>query len=401
MHRLEGLHHRVGLLKRKPTGLMSLEINYLLVKLASSMVSGFGVLFIYGLGSSFRLGILWVGGFYIVQRLVVAGTLNFVAKLVEKIGYRKLMMVSVVGMAMRLWMLSLSSVSSWGYLISALIFGGLSLAGYTIVFHGMFLDDNDDEKIGEQMGTITTLGRMAGIIAPFFAGLLIERFDFSGMFLVAMLLLMLSTIPLWMMPKHKHKKNSYSFKRVWGLLNKYKMFSWSAFFWYVSDAIQWCIWPIYMYLILKSYTTFGAIGSLVMILNSVAVYVSGKMYDKRPFERAFPAFSIAVAISWVMRFLSKDLISVTTSDAINRFFSPFWWMKIRRDELGIGEKYDSVVFSVAHEYIVTISYIFTLILSVGLLYIFERFEILIFITVLSTLLSSSILLKDRRKLYGK
>ena len=397
MHRLLSLRRRFIHSKKKPSGLLSLEINYLLVRLASAMVSGFGVIYLYNLGVDFRSGLLWILAFYIGQRLVVAGSLNKLAILVQKIGYRKLMLVSVVLMALKLWFLSISSVANWGYLVGAFVVGGLSLAGYTIVFHGMFLDDNDDEKIGEQMGTITTLGRMAGIIAPFFAGLLIEQFGFSVMFLVAMMLLLVSSVPLWMMPKHKHKKNSYSLKKVKKLIGEHKLFSWSVFLWFISDAIQWSIWPIYMYLILKSYTVFGAIGSLVMILNSVAVYVSGKMYDKRPLEKVFPAFSLAVAISWVMRFLSKDIISVATSDAINRFFSPFWWMKIRRDELGIGEKYDSVVFSVAHEYIVTFSYIFTLILSVGLLYLFERFEVLIIITVLSTLLASRLLLTDRKK----
>ena len=173
MHRLLGLRRRFIYLKKKPSGLQSLEINYLLVRLASAMVSGFGVIYLYNLGVDFRSGLLWILAFYIGQRLVVAGSLHRLATIVQKIGYRKLMLVSVVLMASKLWFLSISSVTNWGYLVGAFIVGGLSLAGYTIVFHGMFLDDNDDEKIGEQMGMITTLGRMAGIIAPFFAGLLV------------------------------------------------------------------------------------------------------------------------------------------------------------------------------------------------------------------------------------
>ena len=273
MYRISGLFQRALFIKKKPSGMMALETNYLLVKLATSMVSGFGVLFIYGLGNSFKSSLLWVGAFFIAQRLVVAGSLHKLALLVQRIGYRKMMMVSVAGMAFKLWLLSLSGPETYGYLTGALLFGGLSLSGYTIVFHGMFLDDNDDEKIGAQMGMITMLGRVAGIISPLFAGLLIERLGFPVMFLVAMVMLLLSSIPLWMMPKHKHKKNSYSLIKVGKMLKKYRLFCWSAFFWYITDAVQWLIWPIYMYLILKSYSVFGAVGSLVMILNISSYHV--------------------------------------------------------------------------------------------------------------------------------
>ena len=106
-----------------------MEINYLLVRLASAMVSGFGVIYLYNLGVDFRSGLLWILAFYIGQRLVVAGSIHRLATIVQKIGYRKLMLVSVVLMASKLWFLSISSVVNS-------ISGASKPSGITVILSG-------------------------------------------------------------------------------------------------------------------------------------------------------------------------------------------------------------------------------------------------------------------------
>ena len=115
--------------------------------------------------------------------------------------------------------------------------------------------------------------------------------------------------------------------------------------------------PIYLFIILKSYLVFGMVGSVVMIANSIIIYFVGKAYDKKAHKKYFIGSSVAVSLTWIARFLSTTPITAVLSDVLNRLFSPFWWMKIRRIELVAGEKTDSLVFGAAHEYMVSIGLI--------------------------------------------
>lgn len=110
-------------------------------------------------------------------------------------------------------------------------------------------------------------------------------------------------------------------------------------------------------MILKSYTEFGIVASVIAVMNSVAVYVCGKLYDRRRAKKIFITSATIVSLSWVGRFLSATPLPAIGFSVVSRIFSPPWWMKIRRRELLVGEKTDSLVFGVFHEYIVTMSVI--------------------------------------------
>jgi len=169
------------------------------------------------------------------------------------------------------------------------------------------------------------------------------------------------------MSRHERHGGDYSLGKSLKLLLKRGDFSWSVGWWQVQDGIKTFFWPIFLLLIVKSYSTFGAIASLVMLVNSVAVYWFGKQYDKRPFRRLFPVAGLLVIVTWVMRFLARTTLVAGVVDGLSRLVSPAWWMKIRRQELLVGEKSDSLVFAVAHEMVVSGGYLVSLGLGYSLL----------------------------------
>ena len=364
MYSLERILNQIPLpFKRRPSGLEALAINYTISQVASGMLVMFGVLFIYELGESFNKGLLMVLGFFGLQRIVVGLVVPLVAKLISKTGYRWMMLIGLISLALKAWFLMQVGQYSLWLLAPAMILGGVAIASYYQGYYGIFLDDNDDDRIGEQMGLMTMVGRMALIISPLLAGFLVDEYGFSVMFGVAMSLLIISLGPLFLMQHHEHKASSFSTKAVVKLFKKKKGFTASVFWWNIESGIQAFYWPIFLFLVVGSHIKFGAIASIVMIFNSLAVYVSGKIYDKRPLRRGYPMATGVVMVSYILRFSAFSLLMVGAADSLNRIASPFWWMKIRRRALLIGEKVRVTVFAATWEWAVTAGYLVSLIIG--------------------------------------
>jgi MFS family permease len=338
-------------------------VNYLLSQFATGMTNGFGVLFIYQLASSFKQGILYIFLFAIFQRLTVGLLIPLIGRLIAHLGHRKIMIVSLAALAFKIWLFTLTTQTNLWPLFFASILGGISVSGYYLSFHSIFLEDNDDLKVGEQMGIMTMLGRASWILGPLLAGFLVDNFGFTFMFTVVLLVLLISILPLLTMQQHLRHRVNYSNKQVLSLIKNHPKFSSSIFLWFISDAIQTFYWPVFLIISLGTYTKFGELGSLVFLINSFAVYLSAKLYDRKRGKNIFITSSLVVSLTWFARFLSNSPTNTVASDISHRLVSPFWWSKIRKSELMLGEKNDSLVFGAAHELVATMGIITALVLG--------------------------------------
>lgn len=353
---------------RRPSGLEALAINFTISQVAVGMVSMFGVLFVFELGKNLMEGLMLVVGVFGLQRVVVGLVVAKVAELISRVGYRWMMFIGLISLALKVWILMQVTVIRMWLLVPALVLGGIAIASYYLGYHGVFLADNDDERIGEQVGLVTMLGRLALMVSPVLAGFLVENFGFAVMFGVAMSLLIVSLTPLFLMPHHERKSKKFSFKQAVKLVKKKKGFAQSVFWWHVENGIQTFYWPIFLFLAVKSHMTFGVIVSLVMMLNSLAVYGAGKVYDRRRLRRVYPVASVMLVGSFALRFMAGTVWGIGAADGLSRLVSPFWWMKIRRNALITGEKVKAMVFAVSWEWAVTAGYLVALLVGFGLLW---------------------------------
>ena len=356
-------HFHVPHLRKKPSGLQALMINYPIYQVAVGMMGSFGILFVYLLGADLVSGLKLVVLFFGLQRVVVAIVTPIVARMVFKIGYRWTILLSLLAMIAKTFLLMQVTVVNWWLLGLALVFGGVAISAYYTSYHGLFLTDNDDSKIGQQMGLVTMIGRMGVMIAPLLAGLLIQNFSYNAMFMLAIILLILSSLPLFLMPHHDHRKEKFSVKDAIKLMKKKEGFIDSAAWWHFENGLQSFFWPVLLFSIVGSFSKFGMIGSGVMLLNSLAVFLSGKLYDKRKLRRGYPLFTGMVAVSNMIRYSSKTIGMGITADSLNRLASPFWWMKIRRNAILDGENYEPMVFATAWEWSACVGYILALIVG--------------------------------------
>jgi len=374
-------------------GLRALNINYFLIQLALGMVSIFGVLFVFRFGENMLHGLFFVVSYFMLQRIATVVSIPLTANLISRVGYRRMILAGLVFMAIRFGLLALVTINNIWILIPSAFFGGLSFSSYYISFHGLFLDDNDDNKIGEQASTLEILNRISAVFGPFVAGLIIAAYGFPAMFGVVIFLLIVSLIPIMRMPKHKRHKSAYSLPLVVGYINNNPKVTLSTLFWQITTGILVFYWPIYLFLQIRDYKTLGIVVSAIMVFNGLAVLAAGKIYDKKKYKCVFLVSSMVVAFGWIIRLLTALPLTVV-GDFISRVASPVWWMKIRRKELIAGEKVDSLVFGAAHELTVSFGYIIALGLSASLLIVSNANWSLVLIFVLVCIGVSTYTIKD-------
>lgn len=353
-------------------GLKALEYNYFLSQFAYGMVGLFGVLFVYQLGISWWQGLWLMLLFYGLQRVVTIVAAPLVGTLLSRFGYRRVMGISLLCLVGKLIVLALVEKIGLNWLFLGAICGGLYLAGYHVSFEAIFLDDNDDRRIGEQIGILTMLQRMALVVSPFLAGILVQNYSFTTMFWVAIGFLTVSIIPLWLMPHHKHLAKAYSLPKVIKFIERQPRMAGAVYFMNAALAVSDFFWPIFLLTLVSGYALLGAITSIVMLVSSVLVLVMGRVYDRRTMKRGYLLITGITALFWILRFLSQTVMVAAAADLVGRFFSPMWWMKVRRYELQLGERIESTVFGVAHMIIESLGALTTLILGVWLLVIFHN-----------------------------
>ncbi len=346
--------NRIGLTRHRPDGFQALEMNFLLSQFAVGMVSVLGVVYIYQLGENLKEGLGYVLGFYGLQRLVVVIFLPLVGWLINTLGYRKTILLGSVALVGRLLLMAWSIKAGIYVLAPALILGGFYIPAYFTSFHGLFLDDGDKQHVGAQIGLMEVLKRLSMVAAPFVAGVLADKFGFFLMFGVSVMLLMISLLPVLMMPHHKHRQQAVGFEDIFAIIVHHPRYAGSIFFWYFAQATVMFMWPIYLFEVVGNLEVLGSVTSVSMIFSSLSIYIFGKLYDARPLHRVFPVLSLIVGIIWSMRFLVSGLLEAATADVMGRFSTPMWWMKIRKYELELGETMDSVSFGLSHELLVSL-----------------------------------------------
>lgn len=369
-------------------GLLPLQINYTLVALAMQMVGTFGVVFVFLLGQTFMQSVSLLVGFYGLQRLMVMVFSPVVGWSIHRFGYRWTILLGMILASGKFVMFSqITSNTLWWLLVAAVI-GGWQISSYEISFNGIFLEDNDDGKVGEQSGLLELMGNLGGLVAPLVAGFVVEWFGFEEMFLVAVALLLLATLPLFAAAHHKNFHKRFSFGESWLTWQTESELFKPVFWRHFQDAFNMFFWPVFLFSLIQDFAWLGVAGSAMLLASGIANYFAGKIYDKRPLRRAHPAFSLMIALSWVIMWFSQLGVVAASAQAIRKLISPFWWMKIKRFALMRGEQLDSMMYGVVWEWTTSLAYVLGLVVGGGLLLITTSWQWLLLPTMVGVVLSS-------------
>lgn len=334
-------------------------LNGMLRSLVFALVSIFTPVFLYTLGlelwGEMRYGILMVAGYYVVTRIVTLLSVVPISWIVERIGFRKSIAVSLLILAVNLGSLLLANDYA-GYVIVAAIAGGLNIPFYWVARSSAISQDSDRKRVGSQMGMMMTVEQITTMLGPLAAGLMIERWGFGALYSLALVVLMVSFIPLIHMPPHVHKNGaSWRGFLLWMKNGRYTHIGVGMGARAVDDYSISVLWPLAIFIMGINMGVMGGIFTAVATVSLVTRMLAGRVFDRLRAKRdwsdeiVFSVSAVVNSIAWIIRLFVSSVGGILMLDMTGAVFGTIYSsFYIDYEQLG-GERMGSIAYWVYGE----------------------------------------------------
>lgn len=283
-----------------------LYLSILLKTLAESFVGVFVPIYLLTLWLSFRD----IAIYYFIYYAVIACFMFLWMKLNTRIWLKKTMSLWIIISA--IYLFTLQQIGAWSmlYYIPALIWG-ISVALYASSFHLEFSRFTDNKKEWTEFSLFKIFSHIPGIIWPFLWALFIEEISFNFLFLISIIIIILSIIPLFITKDTKQTSFKISLRGLIKSDTKEKGIV------YMIDGLITTIggvfWPIFIFITLKEVFSLGIIVSLTSLLMIVVLFVLWKITDKHK-EKILKIGVTGHSLSWVGRLIFLSPVGIFLSN---------------------------------------------------------------------------------------
>lgn len=299
-------------------GLVSLYSNRIVQQIATGLIGLFLPIFLF---SYFAGSIHKVLLFYIVSFILAGLFIPLGAILMSKIGLKISMILGslfLVGYFVFLYLLN----SNW-FLALFLILASLTLFRmfYWIPYHTDFAEFTNKRSRGKEIALLVSITTLVSVFLPFIAGLIIDKFDFSILFLMSIIISSISIIPILLL-RSVQEKYSYSylqtFKEVFKKKNR-KLFL--AFGGDGAETIVGIIiWPIFIFQLLqREYLIVGIVTSLIILVSIALRLVMGALTDKMSKRRLIKVGSVLYFVGWIGKLFVQTAFQIFVISSYHSF----------------------------------------------------------------------------------
>ena len=183
-------------------------------------------------------------------------------------------------------------------------------------FHIDFAAFSSRKTRAQQISGYTVIALILAAIGPIVGGFIILHLGFNILFILVSVLLLISTIPLFM-SEENYIHRDFSIKKVGNVIKKLGPLGLCGF---VGQAMILCglyAWPLFIFLILKTYLDVGLLTSLSLAIGVVSTFFIGRLADKVGRRKILRIGSVFSAAGWLLRSLITKAIEIF---GINIFF---------------------------------------------------------------------------------
>ncbi len=288
-------------------------LSRITINSGAQLMSLFLPIFLY---QYFGLKIYWVLIFYLVNEflylsLMAAGCSYFI----NKYGINKSLQISIIFGSLYyvsfflidyflLPNISIFSFSNIWWLIPVIFFSTLFRLSHWIPYHTCISTLTEQNIRRSQFSLLEASILSTGAIMPFIAGMILNYFSFSLLFITALLIYLLSLIFFSKLPR-VDVKFTWTYKETWQkLFSKRMRFNLLAYIGEGAESgIKLIIWPIFIWLILDgSYLQVGYISAVIVLVTIVIQIILGSVLDNSKNKKSWLNYSsVLLALAWVLK----------------------------------------------------------------------------------------------------
>lgn len=322
----------------------------MLRSLVIALVGIFTPVFLYKMG-----GVMAVAEYYILTRVMTLLAVIPISWIIERIGFRKSILISIIILAVNLGSLIFATQFPWLIVISA-VAGGLNIPFYWVARNSAIAQDDDKRQVGRQMGIMTTAEQVATLLGPLAAGLIIEKWGFQPLYALALVILLVSLLPLWGMAPHVHR-NGATLRGFFAWLRDRRYFHNGVGIGAraVDDYAISVLWPLAIFVMGIKIGAMGGIFSAVALSALVVRIVMARVFDKLRAKRDWSdellyGMSACVnSITWIIRLFVGSVGSILMLDMSGAVFGTIYAsFYVNYEQLG-GKRMGSIAYWVYGE----------------------------------------------------
>ncbi len=315
------------------SGVRALYLNNLLRGVAGSMVGIFFPAYVYLWGyqnGGVALGLKVLILSMALERGLVVLLVMPLGKLVYKIGFKYSILLSSV--ILSLWfVLGAVFPRSLELIILLSIVSGVMIPIYWLARLSILSIDGDKNSYGAEVSFLALLDNVSSILGPFVGGILVAISGFGLLFGVATFICILSSLPILFVGNYKIKDGiSMRGFDKWLSNRKEGHLHWSFFGQGVANSVDSYFWPLFVFIAVGSFTLLGAITSVTFAAATVAVYIAGRVFDKKRAmgggedEKEYTKATFLLSTLTFFRPILKTTLGLFGMDALFRLALPFW-----------------------------------------------------------------------------
>lgn len=326
---------------------------------AGSMISIFIPIYLFTLGNSFT-NILW---FYLLTHLFGIGVVILSFKLIHRIGAKHLIFISTIFQIGFFVLLQLMSTTYIPLAVLALV-NAIHLYFFWLPFHIIFARSSSNKEGGTQLGIMTVFSSALTIIGPLVGGIITTQFSqgYLILFIFASVLLLISGL-VYLFSHDSKEIHKINLRKSLDVISKRDKLALTGN--RIRTFTLAILWPMFMFLILGTTVSIGAILSGANLLLVILTAYVGRLSDKKDKNKLLKFGSIFHSGSAAFRGFATSLGSIAAFQVLGAFTFAFMNIPFRSMVYQRSREHSVSAFMFSQEFffrIVTIIFIACLII---------------------------------------
>ena len=276
--------------------LNSLYLTHSILHFGLSLIGIFIPVYIFQITGNF----FYLPAFYVIVSVTVLISLVYGSKVIALLGAHRSVLLGNLFRVLNLSLLLLAP-RFLPLLIGAAVFEGLVVPTYWITYHTVFTGSGRGGNYGKEIAWMGVFVSGVSALAPFFGGLVVSVMGFPTLYGLGMLIILLSSIPIFGMKDH------LGFRPIPAkeILRETFSHSWrpmlTGFFGNRLEIIfASLIWPLFAFGVLESFTDLGAITSIFTVVGVLFMIAAGRAVDSWGRRRVLSVGALLLTPFWLV-----------------------------------------------------------------------------------------------------
>ncbi len=302
----------------KLEGLSGIYLNTAIRNLAFGILGIFIPIYIYQVTHSITDVFL----FYLIHRTTTLVSVYPAARLIHRVGPDIAMLISSFLAAIYLTFLSSLTKTPSLIWITA-IFGGVQLGLHWLPYHTAFADITKEKNLSKGLTNVSNLSRIAGTLAPLAGGLIAAEFGFPTLLLIGVLMLVVSSLPVFFDEYSKREK----IKSLKALIDGFyktrdKSLLLGLFFQGFRIATDITTWPIILYSVVPNLKKIGGLTTITLLVSFATVNWVGRRLKHFKIQPVLGG-NVARSFIWLIRAITNNPLIIALTDPFYQFATIF------------------------------------------------------------------------------